>query len=135
MIACPEDLDPKNVCVQDKQLVTEQGIKWEQGDRDIKPHFMYEHRRTPVSRLITKLGLRQFTNKGPLRPEPVQTNHVRIPLQQHIGAPCKSIVKKGQTVKVGDVIAIPPKNALGTYIHASISGKVTSVNHQIEIKG
>ena len=133
MIACPEDLDPKNVCVQDKQLVKQMGLKWERAGREIRPHAMYAARRTPTQRLITKLGLGQFRNHGTLREGVVATGRVRLPLKQHVGAPCTPNVTVGTKVREGDLVATLPDGQLGAPIHASISGTVTAVGDTIEI--
>lgn len=53
---------------------------------------------------------------------------VRIPMNMSIGAPCKPIVKAGDLVKVGQVIAEP--SGIAVPIHASVSGKVKSVKAQ-----
>lgn len=50
---------------------------------------------------------------------------VRIPMNMHIGAPCTPIVKKGDIVDLGQVIGEP--SGIAVPIHASVSGKVTSV--------
>jgi len=51
---------------------------------------------------------------------------VRIPLSQHIGAPCKSIVEKGDYVKVGQKIG-EPLAFVSAPVHSSVSGTVKSV--------
>ncbi len=51
---------------------------------------------------------------------------VRIPLQQHIGAPAVPVVKAGDSVKTGQVIG-EAGGFVSSYIHASVSGKVTGV--------
>lgn len=51
---------------------------------------------------------------------------VVLPMQQHIGAPCVPTVKVGDIVSVGQVIGDSDK-FVSAPIHASISGKVTSV--------
>ncbi|TET64820.1 RnfABCDGE type electron transport complex subunit C, partial [Candidatus Aerophobetes bacterium] len=51
---------------------------------------------------------------------------VILPLQQHIGAPCQSLVKRGDEVRKGDKIA-EAGAFVSAPIHASISGKVTAV--------
>lgn len=51
---------------------------------------------------------------------------VIIPVRQHIGAPCSPIVKKGDEVKKGQVIASSDA-FVSCNIHASISGKVIDV--------
>ncbi len=48
---------------------------------------------------------------------------VTIPMIQHIGAPSKPIVKVGDNVNVGQVIA-EPGGYVGTYMHSSVSGTV-----------
>lgn len=56
-----------------------------------------------------------------------------IPLKQHVGAPCESIVKIGDELKRGQCIAEP--NGLGAKIHTSVSGKVIKITEQaIEIE-
>ncbi len=49
-----------------------------------------------------------------------------IPVGQHIGAPAKAIVKKGDEVKVGQVIA-EPAGFVSVPIHASVSGTVKAI--------
>ncbi|MFI3262873.1 MAG: electron transport complex subunit RsxC [Rikenellaceae bacterium] len=52
---------------------------------------------------------------------------VVIPLSQHIGAPAKAIVKKGDTVKVGDMIA-EAGGFVSAAVHSSVSGVVEKVD-------
>ncbi|MGO2638991.1 MAG: RnfABCDGE type electron transport complex subunit C, partial [Enterococcus viikkiensis] len=51
---------------------------------------------------------------------------VMIPMQQHIGGPCKPIVKKGDVVTVGQVIG-DSEAFVSAPIHASVSGKVKGI--------
>ncbi|HIU32887.1 MAG TPA: electron transport complex subunit RsxC [Candidatus Caccousia avistercoris] len=51
---------------------------------------------------------------------------VTIPMQQHVGAPCKPLVKVGDLVQVGQKIA-DSDAFVSAPIHASISGKVSAV--------
>jgi H+/Na+-translocating ferredoxin:NAD+ oxidoreductase subunit C len=48
---------------------------------------------------------------------------VIVPLIQHIGAPAKPVVKKGEEVKTGQVIA-EPGGFVSAYIHSPVTGKV-----------
>ena len=48
-------------------------------------------------------------------------------LNQHLGAPATAIVKAGDHVKRGEMIASKAPDALSSNIHTSISGKVTRV--------
>lgn len=51
---------------------------------------------------------------------------VIIPMLMHIGAPCDPVVKKGESVKVGQVIGTSEK-FVSSPIHSSVSGVVTDV--------
>ena len=53
-------------------------------------------------------------------------DQVTIPMQQHVGAPCKPLVKVGDTVDVGQKIG-DSDAYVSAPIHASISGKVTAI--------
>jgi len=58
---------------------------------------------------------------------------VVIPMNQHLGAPCKPIVEKGQTVTVGQKIG--EIAGLGAPIHASVSGTVVAVEPRPNVNG
>jgi len=51
---------------------------------------------------------------------------VVIPLTQHIGAPCKSLVNIGQEVKKGELIGTP-EGFVSAPVHSSVSGKVIAI--------
>ncbi len=57
-----------------------------------------------------------------LKKEPAQ---VILPMNMHIGAPCKPIVAKGDQVLLGQLIG--ETAGMGAPIHASVSGKVLAV--------
>jgi Na+-translocating ferredoxin:NAD+ oxidoreductase RnfC subunit len=56
---------------------------------------------------------------------------VRIPLQQHIGAPAGPVVSVGDRVAAGDLVACIPEGKLGANVHASIAGRITSVGEGV----
>ena len=56
-----------------------------------------------------------------------------IPMSQHIGAPCKPLVKKGDLVTVGQKIG--DNQGLCVPVHASVSGKVKSVEMKPHTNG
>jgi len=58
---------------------------------------------------------------------------VVIPMQQHIGAPCKPLVKKGDPVTVGQKIG--DNQGLCVPVHASVSGKVKAVEMRPHTNG
>ena len=56
-----------------------------------------------------------------------------IPMQQHIGAPCKSLVKKGDTVTVGQMIG--DNQGLCVPVHSPVSGTVKAVEPRPHTSG
>ena len=59
---------------------------------------------------------------------------VFIPVAQHIGVPATPIVKRGDEVKVGQVIA-KSSSFVSTNIHSSVSGKVKKVDFSSDSSG
>lgn len=59
---------------------------------------------------------------------------VKISMSQHIGAPCKPLVKKGDEVKLGQVIG-DTDAFVSAPIHSSVSGKVTGIETQRNAMG
>lgn len=59
---------------------------------------------------------------------------VFIPVAQHIGAPSTPTVKRGDEVKVGQVIA-KSSSFVSTNIHSSVSGKVKKVDFSADSSG
>ncbi len=125
LYACPEDLDPKNVCVQAKPLARELGLTFKGDPASIMPHPMAEYRRVPMRRLIARLGLGEYNNAGPLVDYNFTPLKVNLPLKQHAGSPAIPVVKCGDRVRLGDLLAAPEQGKLGARIHASIDGVVT----------
>jgi len=134
--SCPESLDPRNVCGQNKRRLMAEKKRWENPPFNPKrPEMHMANRKAPTARLLTKLGLRQFRNVGPLSDVVLEARRVGIKLKQHVGAPCEPAVAVGQSVKKGQAIARPPvvngKPALGVPIHASIDGTVSAIENGV----
>ena len=98
------------------------------------PRATRDYRKVPIKRLIQKLGLMQYDRPAPLTENTFEPDIVRIPLKQHTGAPALPVVMVGQIVQRGELIGEIPENALGARIHASISGKITSIDKNITIE-
>ena len=132
LYSCPEDLDPKNVCTQNKERLAAEKKRWDNPPfNPRRPELHLENRKAPMSRLIEKLGLRQFRNVGPLDVSLLETGKVGIKLKQHLGVPCEPVVSVGDRVSKGQPVGRRPladgKPALGAPVHASIDGTVTGV--------
>ena len=68
---------------------------------------------------------KEATEQKPIQPLANAPAQVVIPMSMHIGAPCKPVVQKGDTVTVGQMIGATA--GLGAPIHASVSGTVVAV--------
>lgn len=139
LYSCPESLDPRNVCVSAKSDLRGRKISWKNSSLyspdKAMPHPVREYRKVPVSKLLKHLGLEGYKSEAPLRKEPFLPARVRLMINQHIGTPASALVKEGQKVERGEIIADVPKDKLGVPVHASISGTVTGVNDRhVEIK-
>jgi len=70
--------------------------------------------------------------------EPIQAlplpKEVAIPLSQHLGAPAKVVVNKGDAVKVGTLIA-KGESFISANIHSSVSGTVQKMDEVMDASG
>ncbi len=123
--ACPVDISPMRINMALKAQMREQGLQYEGELRPADP--MAEYRLLPISRLLPKLAIQQYSVPAPLQPEPYAPARVTIKLQQHIGAPARAVVSVGDRVAAGQLLAEIPEGSLGARIHASIDGTVSEV--------
>lgn len=59
---------------------------------------------------------------------------IYLPMQQHIGAPCKPVVKKGDAVYVGTVVG-KAAGYVGADIHSGVSGTVVGIQPLLGYNG
>ena len=82
-------------------------------------------------------GVHPNENKGYARDKETQVfpepDILTIPMSQHIGAPCKPLVKKGDLVTVGQKIG--DNQGLCVPVHAPVSGKVKAVEAKPHTSG
>lgn len=133
LYACPEDLYPKEACDKAKVDLKAHGLKWD-GNREVKPHPIYDGRHVPLKQLIGKLGVTDYDRPAHFVEKKLTPSRIRVPLSQHIGQPARPAVSVGQKVKAGDVVGEPPGGGLGARIHSSIDGIVASVGAEIVIE-
>ncbi len=133
LYACPEALYPREACVRgiDDLRAIDRG-NWE-GDKEPKLHPMKEARRVPLKMLIKKLGVSKYTAEAAYKKLDIRPDNVFIPLKQHAGFPAKPVVKAGDSVSQGQLLAQPPEGQLGASVHASISGRVAGIQDNMII--
>ena len=126
MYACPQSLAPRSLLADMKGGLRKAGIRPPQGVQPVPVKPSREYRKVPEERLMARLGLTKYDKDAPMDENVVPVSKVKILLSQHIGAPAQAIVKTGDTVTKGQMIA-QHADGLSVSIHASISGRVTEV--------
>jgi Na+-translocating ferredoxin:NAD+ oxidoreductase RnfC subunit len=135
LYSCPEDLFPKEACDQAIADRKEEGIeRWLGPTTEIKAHPMEAGRHVPVKALMQKLGVKSYDRPAPWHHCDYQPRKITLPLGQHLGAPCEPVVKVGDRVAAGQVVADIPEGKLAARIHSSIDGVVTTVNGAVVIE-
>ena len=127
--SCPQGLSPRALIAEMKSALKTSGMKLPEGISAEEKVTDAELKKVSVERLTMRLGLKKYDVSAPLR-EDFSTKKVKILTVQHIGAPCVPVVAVGDLVKKGDVIAKAPDGALGVDLHASIDGKVMTVQKE-----
>ncbi len=129
--SCPQGLSPRSLIADYKAGLRKAGLKLPADASAAPVETAREYRKVPEKRLAARLGLTKYDVDAPLCPDDFwrkacDIHKVRILLGQHIGAPAKAIVKKGDSVKTGQCIAEPGKG-LSVGIHSSVDGVVQEV--------
>jgi Na+-translocating ferredoxin:NAD+ oxidoreductase RnfC subunit len=134
LVACPEQLDPKNICVDAKAILKQNGQRWSEAElaaefRSVHP--VRKGREVPIDTLYQRLGLGAYDRKAEFSQLQIEPNLVESPLDTHIGQPATPVCAVGDLVRRGDVIASVDNNEqLGCPVHASIEGHIASVSTQ-----
>lgn len=131
MCSCFQGLSPRTLMAEYKAGLRSHGLKPPQ----VVPKPVgeeREYRKVPMERLMARLDLTKYNREAPLDESAVPVRRVKIMLSQHIGAPASPIVKQGDTVTAGQMIAEPAKG-LSVGIHASIDGVIKEVSEKYVI--
>jgi Na+-translocating ferredoxin:NAD+ oxidoreductase RnfC subunit len=127
--ACVMGLQPWRLNRELKQRLKNAGIKNPCHNAPEKTNDFREYRKYPTDKLVRQLGLAEYYHAAaPLAEYTGPVNAVYLPLRQHFGAPAKATVAAGNKVKKGDKIAAMEEGALGADMHASIDGRLRSVD-------
>jgi Na+-translocating ferredoxin:NAD+ oxidoreductase RnfC subunit len=123
LYACPEELFPKEACDDSKAELRRTGFKWA-GPTPQKAHSFRDGRHVPIKTLTRKLHVELYDVPAPLRPLADIPRHLTLPLKQSAGTSCRLVVKTGDRVAAGQVIARPADGTLGAVLHAPAAGIV-----------
>jgi Na+-translocating ferredoxin:NAD+ oxidoreductase RnfC subunit len=137
LIACDFMLlSPRKIFAAYRKELVQKGVKNPHVRSNVSASSQFANRKITIPMLLKKLDLVKYDVVLPYLKGAQSVNQVRIYLNRHAGVPALPQVKAGQRVKMCDIIASTPDDVLGTVYHASITGKITTVNNDwIEIIG
>lgn len=127
MYGCPTTISPDRVIAGLTAVMKEKEVEKTLLSGELNPHPVREGRKIPVSRFAARIDVLKYDRDAPLQKEPLVVNRVMIPLQQHVGVPCRPLVGVGDRVEEGVMIGDVPEGSLGAPIHASIGGTVEHI--------
>lgn len=126
--ACVMGLSPNKINTMIKERLSSEGVMPEFPLRKITVNELKDYRKIPTERIINRLHLTKYDTQTLERGLETNPILVEISLKQHMGAASVPIVKTGDIVKEGTLIAEIQKNALGAAVHASIGGEVKFID-------
>jgi len=134
LVACPMELRPRAVNVMVKQALAAQGLRPIKGTDEYAPREFRDERAIPTNKAAARAGAGPWYRTEISRYVECIPREVRIALNSHIGAPAAPVVKAGERVDFGQLIAEPPEGKLGARYHASIAGKVVEAGESVVIQ-
>jgi len=134
-VACPMELQPRKVNAIIKGELAKAGIRYQKKAGENHTNPAREERKLPSRRAAARVGVLRYYDYKITELMEDMPERVSIPVKMHIGAPSEPVVSVGSSVHEGQLIARCPAGAMGANIHASISGKITSVGDRIVITG
>jgi Na+-translocating ferredoxin:NAD+ oxidoreductase RnfC subunit len=128
--ACVMGLSPNKVNTMIKERLSAEEFRSEFPLRKITVNELKDYRKIPTERIINRLHLMKYDTQALERGLETEPILVEISLKQHMGAASVPVVKEGDIVQEGSLIAEIQENALGAAIHASISGEVKFIDSE-----
>lgn len=122
-LACNQGISPKAVIDNYKMVLSKNRLRFDKnGEYSIRAERDY--RMIPYKKWMSALGVSEFDVDTDYYGEINDFERVEQTLSRHIGKPSIPVVKDGDTVSKGDLIA-SAADGLSLPQHASISGRVT----------
>lgn len=130
-LACNQGISPRAVIDNYKKLLSQNRLRFDKdGEYSVAPER--EYRMLPYKKWQSALGVASFDVDTDFGGEINDFSRVELTLSRHIGKPSVPVVKDGDIVNTGDLIALA-QEGLSVPQHASISGRVTLGNDKIII--
>lgn len=134
LFACPMGLSPREMNVYVKKERAAMGLRFEHDGSEVTSRPEGEYRKISADRIIARIGLSKYKYVPVADCINLSASKVKLMLRQHIGQPASPIVKNGDHIKAGQVIARVAADKMGANIHASINGIVSILDDAIVIE-
>ncbi len=134
LFACPMQLQPRKVNSLVKKELAKKGIRYPKSGEEYTPDPNRDLRKIPSKRAANRAGAGAYYDYKIKTCKEFTPSVVAIPVRQHIGVPAEPVVKAGDTVKCGQLIAACPEGKMGANIHSSVDGTVKSTGDVIIIE-
>lgn len=128
--ACVMGLSPNAVNARIKEKLINENFKPIFPKKKLTVNEMKDYRKIPTGRIVERLMLSQYEGVNLRRGLITMPARVEILLKQHTGETSAPVVKVGDRVIKGSLIADIPDEALGAKVHSSIEGGVTLVDEE-----
>ncbi|MBQ3150578.1 MAG: SLBB domain-containing protein [Clostridia bacterium] len=125
--ACPMDLQPRKINSMLKKALGEAGIRYPKGEGMGDESPSRELRKVPSKKAAVRAGVVDYYDYEITELICAEPSEVYENLRQHIGAQSEPLIRDGERVTKGQLIAKCPDGKLGANLHASIDG-VASVH-------
>lgn len=121
LFACPEGLSPRRAALEIRERLPRPTVENKPpGDRPL-----FGERHPPTRRLMGRMGISGYDRPAEwMEAPPVKS--LKIALRPGAGSPAAPVVKRGDTVRVGDKIAEATAE-IGVPLHAPADGKIVEV--------
>jgi Na+-translocating ferredoxin:NAD+ oxidoreductase RnfC subunit len=125
--ACPSGLQPARVVAAVAGRLREQGVRLA-APAPVRPHPDRAGRRLSRQRLAERLGLSTFPQPDALSGAVVLPAQLRVAARGPGGAPRVPVVRTGETVRAGDLLALAAAGSRELDCRAAAAGHVVSVD-------
>lgn len=131
LYACPMNLSPRQL---NRYIKIAYKMKGRPAAIEERREYMTE-RAVPLGRLIERLAVGDFVVNAEYVSE-IEPECVEVPLTGYVGGDIKPIVKKGDRVEEGQVIAESDNEAgvLFNVAHSPVDGRVVSIGERVRIE-
>ena len=127
LYSCVVDLSARSVFNYLKAELTKAGIKNTHSRKDLSTNEFRNFRKVPLPRLLKRIEVDGYTSHADLSNGKIDVNEVKLFLTQHVGASSIPVVKIGDRIEEGTLVADIPSDGIGSKIHASINGVVKEI--------